>query len=312
MGDVAEEEIEDGDGDERARDAVFFHLVDGVFDEDGLVGEELDRGAGRELGADVIRHRPAGDDLLGGGALFRGLGLGGDEGDAPGLFLRLGALFFGRGFIGFLFVGDRAFGVGVFSRGDGFRVEERTGGGAFFGRGNGGGFLAGFFAGNVGLLGGCAEEGMAHGLGDDEDVGIGLLENFDFNALAAVDAGDDVAVFVEARDGGDVAEADIDGVVGARDDEGADFLDGFKFVEGADDVFGLALAEVAAGHVDVAGREALADLGDVEAELGEFALVDGDEEFLFEAALDLHGGDTVEGFEPAFYIVLGDVAEFEE
>ena len=147
--------------------------------------------------------------------------------------------------------------------------------------------------------------------GDDEDVGVGFLEDLDFDALLAVDAGDDLAVLVEAADAADVAETDVD-VALAADDEGADLLDGAEFVKGADEVFGLALAEGAAGEVDVALLEAGRDLVDIEAEGGEFALFEGDEELFFEAALDLHGGDAGEGLELALHIVLGEVAEFVE
>ena len=100
--DVAEKQIQHCDRDEAAEDGVFLHLVDRVFDEDGLVGEELDGGAGRELEAEkigeaavvedvlrlVARGELGGERELGGRLLFL---LGGVGGSASGEFGGVGA-----------------------------------------------------------------------------------------------------------------------------------------------------------------------------------------------------------------------------
>ena len=98
-----------------------------------------------------------------------------------------------------------------------------------------------------------AEERAADPFGDGDDIGVAFLVDFDLDALAAVDPGDDLAVLVRAAYLGDIAQIHI-GVALPRHDQLGDLIDGGELVERADQVFDLALAQIAAGQIDVVLR----------------------------------------------------------
>ena len=95
----------------------------------------------------------------------------------------------------------------------------------------------------------------------------------------------------------------------AGDRDVGDLLDVAELVQRADDVLGLSFFEVAAGEVDVGGCEACPDIGDVQPEGREPALVQFDSDLLLEPALDLDGGDSRQRLEVPAKLFLGVLAE---
>ena len=81
---------------------------------------------------------------------------------------------------------------------------------------------------------------------DLDGVGVAFLEDRDLDAFAAVDAGDEVALAVAAKDATHVLELDRR-AVDLTDDDFADLVDALELVEGADEELGLAVLEHPAG-----------------------------------------------------------------
>ena len=103
---------------------------------------------------------------------------------------------------------------------------------------------------------------------DLDGVGVAFLEDRDLDALAAVNAGDEVALAMAAEDATDVLELDRR-AVNLADDDFADLVDALEFVEGPDEELGFAVLEHSAGQVDVFRGEAVGDLADGDAEVGQ-------------------------------------------
>ena len=95
-----------------------------------------------------------------------------------------------------------------------------------------------------------AEERIANPFGDGDDIGVAFLVDLDLDALFAVDPGDDLAVLMRADDLGDIAQINI-GIALTSYDQLGDLIDCGELVERADQIFDLALAQVAAGQIDV-------------------------------------------------------------
>ena len=106
---------------------------------------------------------------------------------------------------------------------------------------------------------GVAVDPVADPLGDLDDVGVGLLEDLDLDALGLADAGDDLAVRHIAPHVGDVGQTH-DGAAGPGNDELAELVQGAEFTHGPDQVFEAAIVELAAGEVDVFLPQAVDDL----------------------------------------------------
>ena len=78
-----------------------------------------------------------------------------------------------------------------------------------------------------------AEERVANPFGDGDDVGVAFLVDLDFDALSAIDPGDDLAVLMRAKNLADVAQIHI-GVAVPRHDQPGYLIDCGELVERAD------------------------------------------------------------------------------
>ncbi len=148
-------------------------------------------------------------------------------------------------------------------------------------------------------------------LGQGDDVGVGLLEEVDLDALARVGAGEDLALLVATPDLAEVADPDL--APFERGDDGvADLLEVLVLVERADHVLGPPLGERAAGEVDVLLGEAVDHLLDRDPGAPQLLLVEQDVDLLLETAADSHRGDSLDRLESPLDLQIGQPAKAAE
>ena len=101
-----------------------------------------------------------------------------------------------------------------------------------------------------------------------DGIGVAFLKDRDLDALAAVNAGDEVALAVAAEDAPHVLELDRR-AIDLADDDLPDLVYALELVEGPDEELGFAVLEHPAGQVDIFRGEAAGDLVDGDAEVSE-------------------------------------------
>ncbi|MEN9813389.1 MAG: hypothetical protein RL479_2075, partial [Verrucomicrobiota bacterium] len=203
---VPQEQVQDDHRDQAALHRVAPHLVDRVLDEDRLVGEHLQRDAPGQLEGEEVGQPPVVQQPLRPRTVRGASGL-------DGTLLRRRTL------------GGNASLAEVRSRRPGLAVLQRR---------------------HILLLLRRAQQGLAHRFRHNQHVRVRLFVDLNLDALLAVDAGDDLAVLVEAGNRRDVPQAHIHAVLPAHD-QLPDLLERTELVEGADQVLDLALVEAAAG-----------------------------------------------------------------
>ena len=109
----------------------------------------------------------------------------------------------------------------------------------------------------------------------------------------------------------DILQPYLAAVLEAKGDLG-DLLYSLKFVQGADDIFGLSFFQLATGQVDILLGQALADLLDVQVHQADLLLVEIDPDLLFEATLHLHRRHPGHRFQGALDLLLRHVAVEEQ
>ena len=124
----------------------------------------------------------------------------------------------------------------------------------------------------------------------------------------AVDAHDAFALLVALAHVGDVLQSDRHVAVDL-DQHLAHFVERLELVDRAHEEALAALVDAAAGRIDVFGLQACIDVVDVDAEAGEFLLVDRNLDLVFQAAADLDRGDAGHRFEMLLEIVVGETAQ---
>ena len=133
--------------------------------------------------------------------------------------------------------------------------------------------------------------------GHIDHVGVGLLVDVDLHAHLTIGVGEHLAVALAVHHLAKVFHADL-AAVAAEDDCVRDFVESLVFVDGADHVFRAALADTAAGGVDVLRPEPPDDIVDGEVNPLQFGLVDEDVNLLLQPAADprrRHPGDRLDG-----------------
>ena len=144
-----------------------------------------------------------------------------------------------------------------------------------------------------------------------DGVGVTLLEDGDFDALLAVDARDLLALLVAHLDAGHVAQAHRRAVALGHDDL-ADLLDAVELVQGPDEEVGIGAAQGPPRHVHIGNADHLAHLVDGNGECCQPLLVDVDLDLVLETALDLRGGDPLDGLQVELDLALGQPAHVVE
>ena len=161
------------------------------------------------------------------------------------------------------------------------------------------------------LLLGRADDRLAHGLGDLDDVGARLAEDRQLNGLLAVDPHDDLTLRMRAAHAGHVAHAH-GGIAAADEGQRRDLVGVAELVERADQEPGRALLHLAARGVEVLGRQPTPDRGRVEPLRSQRAGIHGHLDLLLEAPPDLDRSHAGQALQLALDAVLGHPAEARE
>ena len=148
-------------------------------------------------------------------------------------------------------------------------------------------------------------------LGQGHDVGVGLLEDLELDALAAVGAGGDLPFLVRPHDLAEVPHPDLATLAGGHD-RVLHLPEVLELVEGADHVLGATLGEGPAGDVDVLLAQSIDDVLDGEAGAPQLLVVEEDVDLLLETAAHAHRGDTLDRLEGPLDLELGDPAHAPE
>ncbi len=141
--------------------------------------------------------------------------------------------------------------------------------------------------------------------GEGDDVGVGLLEDLELDALPPVGAGGDLPLLVRPHDLTKIPDPDLATLAGGHD-RVLHLLEVLVLVEGADHVLGAPLGEGPAGDVDVLLAQAIDDVLYGEARAPELLVVEEDMDLLLEATAHPHRGHALDGFEGALDLQLGD------
>ncbi len=149
---------------------------------------------------------------------------------------------------------------------------------------------------------------FGHGIGHGNRIGVGCPVDGGFDALPAVDAGDDLALFVPAKDIGDAAQSDLD-IAPSLDDDVFDLLDVLELVDGPDQILAVLLFENPGGEIDVFLGQPAGHRGDGDIEQAELLLVDIDVDLILQAAGDGTGGHAFDALQGLFDLPFRDVAD---